>query len=131
MALEVDAGPYGPQRKWRLVVATTDHKELPDEARWYLTTNLTHSDSEQAAESELEVADLAEVMRPYMGLRMYVEQSYKQVNRVLAWSDYQMRSDFLAIRRHWELACGTFSFCWWGRTGACRPTSHRDDQRQR
>jgi hypothetical protein len=31
---------------------------------------------------------------------MWVEQSYKQVKHVLGWSDYQVRSDLLAIRRH-------------------------------
>ena len=111
-ALEVDVGPYGPQRKWRSVVATTDPKELPDKATWYLTTNLPHPDSERAADgSEPGAADLAEVMRLY-GLRMWVEQSYKQVKHVLGWSDYQVRGD-LAIRRHWQLACCAFSFCWW------------------
>jgi len=43
---------------------------------------------------------------------MWVEQSYKQVKHVLGWSDYQVRSD-LAIRRHWQLVCVAFSFCWW------------------
>lgn len=28
------------------------------------------------------------------------------------WSDYQVRSD-TAIRRHWELVCCAFSFCWY------------------
>ena len=46
------------------------------------------------------------------GLRMWVEQSYKQVKHALGWSDYQVRSD-LAIRRHWQLMCCAFSFCWW------------------
>jgi hypothetical protein len=46
------------------------------------------------------------------GLRMWVEQSYKQVKHVLGWSDYQVRSD-IAIRRHWQLVCCAFSFCWW------------------
>lgn len=46
------------------------------------------------------------------GLRMWVEQSYKQVKHVLGWSDYQLRSDS-AIRRHWQLVCCAFSFCWW------------------
>jgi hypothetical protein len=128
-ALEVDVGPYGPQRKWRSVVATTDPKELPDKATWYLTSNLPHPDSEQAAESELEAADLAEVVRLY-GLRMWVEQSYKQVKHVLGWSDYQVRSD-LAIRRHWQLACCAFSFCWWayGRLPTDEPpeTTNDDD----
>jgi hypothetical protein len=41
-----------------------------------------------------------------------VEQSYKQVKHVLGWSDYQVRSDG-AIRRHWQLVCCAFSFCWW------------------
>ena len=50
-------------------------------------------------------------MRLY-GLRMWVEQSYKQVKHLLGWSDYQVRSDH-AIRRHWQLVCCAFSFCWW------------------
>jgi hypothetical protein len=43
---------------------------------------------------------------------MWVEQSYKQVKHVLGWSDYQVRSD-LAIKRHWQLVCCAFTFCWW------------------
>jgi hypothetical protein len=31
---------------------------------------------------------------------------------VFGWSAYQIRSD-IAIRRHWQLACCAFSFCWW------------------
>jgi hypothetical protein len=38
--------------------------------------------------------------------------SYKQVKHALGWSDYQVRSD-IAIRRHWQLVCLAFSFCWW------------------
>jgi hypothetical protein len=110
-ALEVDVGPYSPQRERRSVVATTDPRELPDKGTWYLVTNLPHPGSEQANESELAQADLAEIVRLY-GLRMWVEQSYKQVKHVLGWSDYQVRSD-LAIRRHWQLVCCAFSFCWW------------------
>jgi hypothetical protein len=110
-ALEVDVGPYGPQRDRRSVVATTDPKELPDKATWYLATNLPHLDSQRATDSELEAANLAEIIRLY-GLRMWVEQSYKQVKHVLGWSDYQVRSD-LAIRRHWQMVCVAFSFCWW------------------
>ncbi len=67
--------------------------------------------SKHASDSELEAADLAEILRLY-GLRMWVEQSYKQVKHVLGWSDYQVRCD-LAIRRHWQLVCFAFSFCWW------------------
>ena len=111
-ALEVDVGPYGPRRDRRSVVATTDPKELPDKATWYLTTNLPHPDSERSKEEgALAPADLSEVVRLY-GLRMWVEQSYKQVKHMLGWSDYQVRSD-IAIRRHWELVCCAFSFCWW------------------
>src|SRR5215207_10351724 len=54
---------------------------------------------------------MAEVVRLY-GLRMWVEQSYKQVKHALGWSDYQVRSD-LAIRRHWQLVFLAFSFCSW------------------
>jgi SRSO17 transposase len=42
--------------------------------------------------SELEVADLSEIIRLY-GLRMWVQQSYKQLKHVLGWSDCQLRSD--------------------------------------
>jgi hypothetical protein len=48
---------------------------------------------------------------------MWVEQSYKHV---LGWSDYQVRSD-PAIRRHWQLACCAFSFCWWASISSERP----------
>jgi SRSO17 transposase len=110
-ALEVDVGPYGPQRARRAVVATTDPKELPEKATWHLVTNLPHPDSELATESEFAPAHLSEIVRLY-GLRMWVEQSYKQVKHVLGWSDYQVRSD-IAIRRHWQLVFCAFSFCWW------------------
>ncbi len=111
-ALEVDVGPYGTQRgARRAVVATTDPKRLPEKATWYLVSNLPHPDSELATESELDPANLSEIVRLY-GLRMWVEQSYKQVKHVLGWSDYQVRSD-IAIRRHWQLVCLAFSFCWW------------------
>jgi hypothetical protein len=113
-ALEVDVGPYGPERTRRAVVATTDPEELPEKATWYLVTNLPAPGSGRAEESDLTAADLSEIVRLY-GLRMWVEQSYKQVKHVLGWSDYQVRSD-IAIRRHWELVCCAFTFCWW----ACR-----------
>jgi len=115
-ALEVEAGPYGKERTKRALVVTPDPEELPDLATWYLTTNLPAPGSERASEGrEAEgapaPASVAEVVRLY-GLRMWVEQSYKQVKHALGWSDYQVRSD-LAIRRHWQLVCCAFSFCWW------------------
>jgi len=112
-ALEVDdVGPYGPQRERRAVVATTDPEWLPDKSTWYLVSNLPHPDSDLAIKNDLvAAADLSEIVRLY-GLRMWVEQSYKQVKHVLGFSDYQVRSD-LAIRRHWQLVCVAFSFCWW------------------
>ncbi len=128
-ALEVDVGPYGPQRERRSVVATTDPKELPDKATWYLVTNLPHPGSERAKEEESkpEAADLAEIVHLY-GLRMWVEQSYKHVKHVLGWSDYQVRSD-IAIRRHWEIVCCAFSFCWWayGRLPTEEPAETEND----
>ena len=30
----------------------------------------------------------------------------------LGWADFQVRAD-RAIRRHWELVCCAFCFCWW------------------
>src|SRR5206468_2172422 len=68
-------------------------------------------DSDRANTSILATASLAEVVRLY-GLRMWVEQSYKQVKGALGWAEYQVRSD-QAIRRHWTLVCCAFTFCWW------------------
>lgn len=110
-ALEVEAGPYGPERARRALVVTTDPERLPTLATWYLATNLPAPGSERQHVSEHPAADLSEVVRLY-GLRMWVEQSYKQVKYALGFSDYQVRSD-RGIRRHWQLVCCAFSFCWW------------------
>jgi SRSO17 transposase len=110
-ALEVEAGPYSPKEARRALVVTTDPERLPRLGSWYLTTNLPAPSFEHQTESDLAPASIAEVVRLY-GLRMWVEQSYKQVKHALGWSDYQVRSD-TAIRRHWQLVCLAFSFCWW------------------
>jgi hypothetical protein len=44
-------------------------------------------------------------------LRNWVEQSYKQVKNSLGWAHYQVRKD-VAIRRHWQMVCLAFAFCW-------------------
>jgi hypothetical protein len=113
-ALEVEAGPYSPEKAHRALVTTTDPERLPRLGTWYLSTNLPAPGDrceQQTHSSDLASASVAEVVRLY-GLRMWVEQSYKQVKHALGWSDYQVRSD-LAIRRHWQLVCCAFSFCWW------------------
>jgi hypothetical protein len=114
-ALEVEAGPYGAEKAQRALVVTTDPERLPRLLTWYLTTNLPAPGFEEAREEGgsplLAPASVGEVVRLY-GLRMWVEQSYKQVKHALGWSDYQVRSDS-AIRRHWGLVCCAFSFCWW------------------
>jgi len=110
-ALEVTEGPYGPDKAERVVVVTTDPVALPDETTWYLVTNLPAPGTRRARHSILMAATLDEVVRLY-GLRVWIEQSYKQVKQHLGWAQYQVRSD-LAIRRHWELVCCAFCFCWW------------------
>lgn len=111
-ALESTAGPYGGERVERAVVVTTDPTTLPERTTWYLVTNLPAPGTAQAhAEGALLAADLAEIVRLY-GLRNWVEQSYKQTKHALGWSEYQVRSD-IAIRRHWQLVCCAFSFCWY------------------
>jgi DDE superfamily endonuclease len=110
-ALEVVTGPYGPNKRERVVIATTDPATLPDLTTFYLVTNLPASGSQRTADSGLATASLEEVVRLY-GLRMWVEQSYKHVKHALGWSQYQVRSD-QAIRRHWQLVCSAFSFCWY------------------
>jgi SRSO17 transposase len=110
-ALEVVTGPFGPEKQERVVIATTDALTLPDLSTFYLVTNLPAPGSPRAQDSKLAAASLEEVVRLY-GLRMWVEQSYKHVKHELGWSQYQVRSD-QAIRRHWQLVCCAFSFCWY------------------
>jgi SRSO17 transposase len=113
-ALEAECRPFGKEKPRRLVVATTDPVELPERTTWYLLTNLPAPGSSKATESRLEAAEVAEVVRLY-SLRSWIEQSYKQVKNALGWAHYQVRSD-LAIRRHWQLVCCAFTFCWWANT---------------
>jgi hypothetical protein len=115
--LEIVAGPYGPDKTERAVVATTDPPTLPDLTTWYLVTNLPAPTAGSATPSAFAPASLEEVIRLY-GLRMWVEQSYKQVKHALGWSQYQVRSD-QAIRRHWQLVCCAFSFCWYHASHSC------------
>jgi DDE superfamily endonuclease len=103
------AAGWGPDRRLRLVVATTDPATLPKLSTWYLITNLARPERRRARPA-FAPADLAEVVRLY-GLRTWVEQGYKQVKHELGWADFQVRSD-RAIRRHWQLVCCAFSFCW-------------------
>lgn len=110
-ALEVITGPYGPAKPERVVIATTDPPSLPEISTLFLVTNLPAPASERAKDARLAVATLEEVVRLY-GLRMWIEQSYKQVKYALGWSQYQVRSD-RAMRRHWQLVCCAFSFCWY------------------
>jgi DDE superfamily endonuclease len=104
-AADAQLGGWGPERRLRLVVASTDPARLPGHSSWYLLTNLPRPTSRRAQQ-----ANLAEVVRLY-GLRNWVEQGYKQVKGELGWADFQVRSD-RAIRRHWALVCCAFSFCW-------------------
>jgi SRSO17 transposase len=104
-AADAALGGWGPDRRLRLVVATTDPATLPGHSSWYLLTNLSRPASRRAQQT-----NLAEVVRLY-GLRNWVEQGYKQVKGELGWADFQVRSD-RAIRRHWTLVCCAFSFCW-------------------
>jgi len=109
-AADLTFSGYGPERLVRLVVATTDPATLPAISTWYLTTNLPRPGSPRAADSPSAPADLAEVVRLY-GLRNWVEQGYRQVKQELGWADFMVRSD-RAIRRHWQLVCCAFCFCW-------------------
>jgi DDE superfamily endonuclease len=104
-AADATLGGWGPDRRLRLVVATTDPARLPGHNSWYLLTNLPRPATRRAQQAEL-----ADIVRLY-GLRNWVEQGYKQVKGELGWADFQVRSD-RAIRRHWTLVCCAFSFCW-------------------
>jgi SRSO17 transposase len=103
------AAGWGPDRRVRLVVATTDPATLPERTTWYVATNLPRP-HRRRARAGFPPADLAEIVRLY-SLRNWVEQSYKQVKGELGWADFQVRSD-VAIRRHQALVNCAFSFCW-------------------
>ncbi|MFE7216458.1 hypothetical protein ACFY0A_42360 [Streptomyces sp. NPDC001698] len=79
---------------------------LPDKATWYLATDLPRPGSPRAAESPYPPAGPEEI-----GIRNWIEQSYKQVKDELGRADFQVRSD-AAIHRHQTLANCAFSFCW-------------------
>jgi DDE superfamily endonuclease len=125
-AVEIVAGPYGPGKQERAIVATTDPKTLPDLSTWYLMTNLPAPSTSRGSNPPFPPASLEEVIRLY-GLRMWVEQSYKHVKHALGWSQYQVRSD-KAIRRHWQLVCCAFSFCWYH---VSHPSSSTTNEQQR
>ena len=110
-ALEAECRAFSVEKDGRLVVATTDPATLPSRTSWYLTTNLPAPSSRRADRVDLEVVDLAEVVRLY-ALRNWIEQSYKQVKNALGWAHYQVRKD-ISIRRHWQMVCCAFAFCWW------------------
>ncbi len=74
-------------------------------------TSLPAPNSGRAENDRHSAADLAEVVRLHT-LRLWIEQSYKQVKNSLGWAHYQVRKD-LSIRRHWQLVCCAFTFCWW------------------
>ena len=112
-AAELSLGGYGSSNPTRLIAATTDPATLPKESTWYLVTNLPAPGSPHAEGWPIPPADLEEVVRLY-GMRNWVEQSYKQAKGQLGWADFQVRKD-RAIRRHWELVCCAFCFCWWER----------------
>jgi hypothetical protein len=118
-ALEVGTGPYGPHKQHRAIVATTDPLTLPVTSTMDLMTNLPHPEHAAGHWSGLPPATLEEIVWLY-GLRMWIEQSYKQVKHVLGWSEYQVRSD-RAIRRHWQLVCCAFAFCWHHQHEAVQP----------
>lgn len=89
-ALEIVAGAYAPTKPTRAVVATTDPTLLPEASTWYRVTNLPALDSQQGERAH-PAADVTELVRVY-GLRLGVEQSYKQVKQALGWAQYQVRS---------------------------------------
>jgi hypothetical protein len=106
---QLPAAGWGPDRRLRLVVATTDPARLPERTTWYLVTNLPRP-QRRRVRAAFPPADLAQVVRLY-SLRNWVEHGYKQVKGELGWADFQVRGD-RAIRRHWTLVCCAFSFCW-------------------
>ena len=108
-AADARLGWWGPDGFTRLVVATADPGALPGKATWYLATNLPG----RAARARRTVPTRPPAGRdhPDLGIRHWIEQSYKQVKDELGWADFQVRSD-VGIRRHQVLVNCAFCFCW-------------------
>ena len=109
-AADTTLGGWGPDGVRRLAVATAHPGTLPDNATWYLVTNLPRPGGRREPDSPHLAAGLAEIVRLY-SIRNWIEQGYKQIKDELGWADFQVRSD-LAIRRHQVLVNCAFSFCW-------------------
>jgi hypothetical protein len=75
-AADAQLGGWGPDRRLRLVVATTDPASLPGHSTWYLLTNLPRPASNRAQQ-----ADLADIVRLY-GLRNWVEMRQPQCTHI-------------------------------------------------
>jgi SRSO17 transposase len=75
-AADAQLGGWGPDRRLRLVVATTDPGKLPGHSSWYLLTNLPRPSSRRGQQ-----ANLAEVVRLY-GLRNWVEVCQPQCTHI-------------------------------------------------
>jgi SRSO17 transposase len=75
-AADAQLGGWGPDRRLRLVVATTDPGKLPGMSTWYLLTNLARPTGRRAQQ-----ANLAEVVRLY-GLGNWVEMCQPQCTHI-------------------------------------------------
>jgi hypothetical protein len=74
------AAGWGPDRRIRLVVATTDPVTLPKRTTWYLVTNLPRP-GHRRTRAPWQPADLAEVVRLY-SLRNWVEMCQPQCTHI-------------------------------------------------
>jgi hypothetical protein len=105
-AVELTLGRYGPTRRHRMIVASSDPVTLPPTSTWYLVTDLPRRARKNCP---LPPAEVAGIVGLY-GLRGWIEQDYKHVKHELGRSDFQVRSG-QAIQRHWTLVNVAFSFC--------------------
>ena len=62
-ALDVTAGPYGPDQRQRAVVATADPATVPEPNTWYLVTTLPAPAATPVPTPSLAAADLTEIVR--------------------------------------------------------------------
>ncbi len=81
---------YGKRRKIRYYQITTDPKELPEDARWFVMMNL-------------EGNIYKEVGNVY-GMRTWIEYGFKQIKNELGWADFRFTS-YSEIEKWWEIVC--------------------------
>lgn len=84
---------FGKRRSIRYWQITTDNVELPENATWFIMTNLPDNIQKSVGNA--------------YGLRTWIEYGFKQVKDELGWADYRL-TDYSEIEKWWEFVCSAY-----------------------